>query len=199
MEILTIISPIASTIAVVLSIIFKKSAQVYVDEKAKNLATLEDTAKITQEIESVKSQYSQKSHAWKWVFEKEYEILNEVWKSTWEFQFAARSLRPIMEFLPQDNADKKEVFRTRRQLYNNSVVNFRDIVLKNKPFIPASVYDTCISLREIVIDLKVDFEITFNNEQPEPNWQKLHEKGKQLDKKLEELNEQIRAHIHGKT
>ena len=64
MEILNIISLIASGVASVLVFVFRKGAQKYVDEKAKNLATREDIGKITNEIERVKTEYIQRSHAW---------------------------------------------------------------------------------------------------------------------------------------
>ena len=53
-EILQWLGRLSGIVAIVLFFIFRKGAQNYVDEKAKNLATIEDTAKITQEVEGVK-------------------------------------------------------------------------------------------------------------------------------------------------
>ena len=54
MDILSAIGAISGVIAIGLFAIFRKGAQKYVDEKAKNLATIEDTQKITNEVEMVK-------------------------------------------------------------------------------------------------------------------------------------------------
>ncbi len=70
MDVLGAIGATAGTISAILFVIFRNSAQKYVDEKAKNLATIEDTAKITTEVEKVKAGYLQRSHAWKQIFEK---------------------------------------------------------------------------------------------------------------------------------
>ncbi|WP_320040729.1 hypothetical protein [uncultured Desulfobacter sp.] len=82
---LNYIGNVAGIIAIALFVIFRKSSQKYVDEKAKNLATIEDTQKITNEVEKVKAANQQRSHAWKQLFDQEYAILKEVWGSTWEF------------------------------------------------------------------------------------------------------------------
>ena len=70
MEILQCLGSVAGVVALGLLFIFRKGAQRYVDEKAKNLATIEDAAKITREVEGVKALHLRQSHAWKWVFEK---------------------------------------------------------------------------------------------------------------------------------
>jgi len=196
-EIIQWMGSLSGIVAIVLFFIFRKGAQNYVDEKAKNLATIEDTAKITQEVEGVKNLYHRQSHAWKWVFEKEYEILRRVWDSTWDFQATARSLRPIMDRLPQDEEEKRKVFQERYKYHGDAVNAFRDVVLKNKPFIPPNVYEECLELRKLVVDLQVDFEMSFEKDE-RADWKMIHEHGKKLDDKLEELNVKIREYVHTK-
>ena len=196
-EILQWLGSLSGIVAIVLFFIFRKGAQKYVDEKAKNLATIEDTAKITQEVEGVKTLYHRQSHAWKWVFEKEYEILRRVWDSTWDFQATARSLRPIMDRLPQDEEEKRKVFQERYKYHADAVNAFRDVVLKNKPFIPPNVYEVCLELRKLVVDLQVDFEMSFEKD-TRADWKMIHDCGKKLDDKLEELNVTIREYVHTK-
>lgn len=195
-EILSWIGAVSGAIALGLFYMFKNGAQKYVDAKAQNLATIEDVAKITGEVEAVKASHLRQSHAWKWIFEKEYEILRNVWDSTWEFQATARSLRPIMDQLPLDKEKQKEVFIERHGVHVDSVRKFRDMVIKNQPFIPPFIYEKCLELRSIVIELQVDFEMTFDGS-GEPDWKKIHECGKNLDDKLAELNAAIRKHVHG--
>ncbi len=102
-----------------------------------------------------------------------------------------------MDHLPEDRDKQREVFVERHKVFSDSIKAFRDVVIKNKPFIPPHVYEICLALREIVIELQVDFEISFNDDQ-RADWMKIVECGKKLDKKLEELNEAIRGYIHGK-
>jgi hypothetical protein len=195
-EALSIIGALSGVIAIVLVLIFKKSAQKYVDAKAKNLATIEDTGRITKEIESVKNQYQQKSHAWKWIFEKEYEILERVWKSTWEFQSSARCLRPILDRLPKEKEEQMLEYQRRYTSYVAAVNGFGDIILKNQPFIPPVVYEICLELRKDVISLEVDFECT-QKHGLEPDWKEILDSNNKLDQKLDRLNQAIREHVYG--
>jgi len=179
MDILNIIGFIAGIIATALFVIFRNSAQKYVDEKAKNLATIEDTKKITNEIEAVKTEYIQRSHAWKHIFEFELEVLKDVWKATWDLQAYARSLKPIFDHLPEDKEKEKEIFIERHKKYSEKVEVFREVVIKNQPFMPPKVYDSCMELRKVVVELQVDFEMSMNERNEySPDWKKIHECGK---------------------
>jgi len=197
MELLGVIGTVAGVIACVLFVTFRKGAQKYVDEKAKNLATIEDTEKITKEVEKVKAVYLQRSHAWKQIFEKEYSLLQDVWNSTWEFQATVRSLRPLLDHLPEDKDQQKKVYIDRYEKHIEAVNSFKDLVLKNRPFIPPYVYEACLSLRELVVELQVDFELSFND-QDRADWKRIHECGKKIDIELGKLNTAIRNHIYGK-
>jgi hypothetical protein len=193
------LSTIAGVTATTLFVIFKKSAQKYVDEKAKNLATIEDTEKITNEVEKVKSDYLQRSHAWKQIFELEYAVLKDVWSATCDFQAHGRSLRPLFDRLPNEKDKQKETFEERYKKYIDTAMSFQNTVIKNQPFIPVHVYEACMSLRKIVIELQVDFELSLNeSSNHDPDWSKINECGKKLDKEMDELNNAIRKHIYGK-
>ena len=48
-----------------------------------------------------------------------------------------------------------------------------------------------------MVDLQVDFEMSFEDDD-RPDWKMIHECGKKLDDKLEELNLAIRKCIHTK-
>ena len=196
-QVLTLVSSISSGICVTLFFIFKNGAQKYVDKKAENLATEEDIAKITTEVEGVKSEFGNRTHAWKQVFESEYALLKEVWATTWEFQALARSLRPIMDYVPEDREKEREQLIARYERYQEGVSHFRDVVIKNQPFIPPSIYDKSLELRETVIELQAHFEVNLRHN-VNVDWAKVLECGKKLDVKLEELNQAIRGHLHSK-
>jgi hypothetical protein len=199
METLNVIGSIAGVITVILIVIFRNSIQKYVDEKAKNLATIEDTEKITSEIERIKTEYILRSHAWKHIFEFELEVLQNVWKATLDLQAYAYSLRPVPDSLPADPDKKREVFIERYKRYSEKVVTFREIVIKNQPFMPLHIYKACMDLRDVVIALEVDFEMSHKDGiEEQPDWKLVHECGKKLEQKIENLNVSIREHIYGK-
>ncbi|WP_320040734.1 hypothetical protein [uncultured Desulfobacter sp.] len=54
-----------------------------------------------------------------------------------------------------------------------------------------------MSLREVVIELQVDFEGTFYY-RDKADWKMIRENNKKLDEHLEKLNMSIREHIYGK-
>ena len=190
-------SSISSGTCVVLFLIFKNGAQKYVDKKAENLATEEDVARITSEVEGVKSDFGNRTHAWKQIFESEYALMKEVWATTWEFQALARSLRPLMDYLPEDREKEREQLIERYNRYQKGVVAFRDVVIKNQPFIPPNIYDKSLELRETVLELEVHFEINLRHN-VEIDWRKILDAGKKLDEGLEELNNSIREHFYSK-
>ncbi len=196
MEMLQAIGSISGAIALVLLVVFKNSTQKYVDEKAKNLATIEDTKRITSEVERVKARYLQRSHAWKQIFEKEYSLLRDVWGSTWEFQDTAKSLRPLVDRLPKDQDRRKKVFAERRERHVEAVSRFIDLVLKNRPFLPPHVYESCLSLRGVVVELQVHFDLSYEDDRPD--LEMILKCTKSLDVELERLNSAIRDHIYGK-
>jgi hypothetical protein len=194
---ITYLGEILGAAAIFLLIIFKNGAKKYVDEKSKNLATIEDTAKITEEVERVRKIHLQQSHAWKEIFEKEYALLKEVWSSTWEMQAKARSLRPLMDRLPADKEKEREVFLSRHAEFVESVDAYREIVLKNRPFIPPGIYEACLSLRSVAHNLQIGFELNIQESIP-IKWEKIIKDGKELDEKLENLNDAIRTYLTNK-
>ena len=196
-QFLTLVSSISSGTCVVLFLIFKNGAQKYVDKKAENLATEEDVARITSEVEGVKSDFGNRTHAWKQIFESEYALMKEVWATTWEFQALARSLRPLMDYLPEDREKEREQLIERYNRYQKGVVAFRDVVIKNQPFIPPNIYDKSLELRETVLELEVHFEINLRHN-VEIDWRKILDAAKKLDEGLEELNNSIREHFYSK-
>lgn len=195
-NVLSVVGSFSGIVAMGLFALFKNSAQIYIDEKARNLATIEDTERINDKIEDIKSKYELNTHAKKQIFEKEYDLLLLVWRSTWQFQAMARSLRPLFDYLPQDKEEQNKLLQERYNIYIESVEAFRDVVIKNKPFMPQDIYEICLSLRQNVISLQVDFESCYRID-GQPNWDKIKECGDKLDQKLEELSNAIRKSIYG--
>lgn len=177
----------------VLSLI-KVGSHQYIDEKAKNLATLQDIKEITEKVESVKTEYVNRSYAWRKFLDFELNILKDVWKASWELQASVRSLNPIIDNLPENEEEKKKIFIARYKEYKEKVIQFIDMVVKNQPFIPPGIYTSSMEIRKSAISPQVNFEINFSNME-KIDWRKIVRDNKELDQKIDELNVQIRTYI----
>jgi len=186
----------ALPVFVVLYVIIKKSLQKYLDEKAKNTASKEDIAKITNEIERVKASYTQRFHSWKHQFEKEYVILEEVWSSVWETQAFVKAL--IRE-LPMDMDEKEKrdgLLKFRENEYLDSANKFKEAILQKKPFIPPDVYEACAAIKDLIAEIQTDFDLCVKGGDA-PDTRDINENLKKLDDYLEGLNLAIRNRIYG--
>ena len=174
-----------------LLIAFRSSAQKYTDKKAENLATIQDTGKITDQVERIKSDYQMWFQASRFVYENEYTLLKEVWKESWELQAKARSLTPVLDRASSDEAERRRELAERYDAYVVQVNHFKAAVIKSKPFIPVEVYSSCDRIWKIVVSLQVIFEMSFQGFK-DPDWVKVEANGKELDAELEVLCQAIR-------
>ncbi len=174
-----------------LLLMFRSSAQKYTDKKAENLATIQDTGKITDQVERIKSDYLMWLQASRFIYEREYVLLGEVWKESWELQAKARSLTPVFDRVPEDEAKRKEELIKRYESYVEQVNNFKAAVVKMKPFVPLDVYSSSHRIWEIVVSLQVTFTMSFQGIK-EPDWLKVEESCRSLDSELEQLCQAIR-------
>lgn len=175
----------------VLILIIRSSAQKYTDKKAENLATIQDTGKITDQVERIKSDYQMWFQVSRFVYEREYALFGEVWKESWELQSKARSLTPVFDRVPEDKAERKEELIKRYESYAEQVNNYKTAVVKMKPFIPKDVYCSSYRIWEIVVSLQVMFTMSFQGVK-EPDWLKVEESCKKLEIELEQLCQEIR-------
>ncbi len=123
----------------------------YFEEKGKNLATKEDIAEITDKIEAVRAQYAVRSHMNTLTFEKEFEILSEVWSTLVDLKSAAQGLRPMLDHVdPNEPADERK--RKRLQKFAESYSAFANVVEKNRPFYPTDIYKALFEIMMIAAD-----------------------------------------------
>ena len=177
-----------------LMVAFRTSAQKYTDKKAENLATIQDTGKITDQVERIKSDYQMWFQASRFVYENEYTLLKEVWKESWELQAKARSLTPVFDRASADEAERREELAQRYNTYVEQVNHFKAAVIKNKPFLSAEIYSSCDNIWKDVASLQVIFEMSFQGIK-EPDWEKVQANGKELDNELEILCQAIRRRV----
>jgi hypothetical protein len=181
----------------VLLIVFRSSAQKYTDKKAENLATIQDTEIITGKIERIKSDYQMWFQASRFTYEREYALLGEVWKESWELQAKARSLTPLFDRVPEDEERRREQLLSRYDSYVEQVNHFKAAVIKNRPFIPSEVYSSCLSIWEIVASLQTTFQMSFQGHR-EPDWVGIEKSGTKLDNELDRLCQAIRSCVFNK-
>ena len=172
----------------------RSSAQKYTDKKAENLATIQDTGKITDQVERIKSDYQMWFQASRFVYENEYTLLKEVWKESWELQAKARSLTPVFDRTSLDEVERRNELAQRYDKYVERVNHFNATVIKSKPFLPTDVYSSCFKIWKIVISLQVIFEMSFQGVK-DPDWAKVETNGKELDEELEVLCQAIRRRV----
>ena len=134
----------------------------YFQEKGKNLATKEDIEEITDKVERVRSQYTagievlrselvRQTHMHRLSFEKEFEILSELWAAVVDLRAATLAIRPILDFIPREKTEE-QVKEERLERFNKSYAECYQVVAKNRPFYPEDIYQTASKIMEISID-----------------------------------------------
>jgi hypothetical protein len=134
----------------------------YFTEKAKNIATKEDIADITSEVEKVKLQYtaeiekirnqytaeieilkselSRKSYVHSVQFEKEFNLLTELWEHLIDLkEYATKSIYKAFDLSKIDNYDEKSIRNINNEI-TEYVLEFIRFLESNRPFYPEGIY-----------------------------------------------------------
>lgn len=150
MEIALLILEIISLLAIILGAAFLKSfLPGYLNRKGENLATKEDVADITDRIESVKKQHTveieaakstllKEAHADNLKFEKEFEILTEIWEKLVDLRDTALNLRPGLDYEDTNNLD---VRARRLDDFYQAFEKFRKAAMYRIPFYSKDIFD----------------------------------------------------------
>lgn len=168
----------------------------YLEEKSKNLATKQDIGDITSQIESIKIQYTKQSLVHKLSFEKEFEILSELWKALVELRGATQSLRPIFDYTnPHETEEERK--RNRIQPFAESFTNIGSIVDKNRPFYPQSIYDVLVEILTIARNEANEFLYTdTENQRPDRSyWDNALKNQQTIVEKIDQVCDLIRQRI----
>jgi hypothetical protein len=149
MQLLTLLVAIFSP---AVTLFFRK----YFEKKAENLATKEDIAAITREIEDVKHDYAEKLESAKasisaqmnrhgFRYEREFEILGELSACLVDLRDAILALRPVFDFRdPKKTEDDIKAERLER-LYATEIALY-ECHEKKRPFYPDDIY---VAIRQI--------------------------------------------------
>ena len=131
----------------------------YLEKKGENLATKEDVEEITDKVERVRSQYitdieilrsdlGMRAHVHKLQFEREFDILSQVWDKLIDLSVATHGLRPVLDNVEPD-IPEQEVKAQRLQIFLKSSDAFFNTVHKNRPFYPQEIFDALAKVMEV--------------------------------------------------
>ncbi|MBF0387996.1 MAG: hypothetical protein HQL20_09120 [Candidatus Omnitrophica bacterium] len=120
--------------------------RIYLQKKAENLATKEDVADITKQVELVKASVGAKLYVHQVRYQNEFELLKALSEKLIDLRDAAFSLRPIID--SYDPKETKEARKERRyKEYHAAAVAFYKLYECNRPFYPDDIY---AKLRELI-------------------------------------------------
>jgi hypothetical protein len=173
----------------------------YIKEKGKNLATREDIQEITDKIESVKTEYAKeleglksqlnaKFHAHTVRFEKEFQVLEEVWSRLIDLHSAGAAFQPGLK---SGKSDKAEDMKRFGEAYN-AFLRTTDV---HKPFFPQEVFNLLEDYRRGQFKYVSDHEFItqpgFQRDWVSPEfWDKRDENLKEITKLVDAVCDAIR-------
>lgn len=183
-------------IIVIGALLLKSYLPTYFAEKGKNLATKEDIKDITEKVEAVRAEYVKRQHVHEMAFDKEFEILSEVWGRLVDLRNATQSLRPVLDSF-DPNEPEEERRRKRLQKFAECYNAFVNTVQKNQPFYPKEIYE---SLFEIMMIASVEAgEYSFHDPDRRPldhqYWEEALNNQGRIIKMVDDVCEQIRERI----
>lgn len=139
----------------------------YTAEKGKNLATKEDIAEITKQIEGVKSAYAHELEGVRaaldsrlsihqFRYQREFEILMQLSEKVVELRDATVMLRPESEYVNQEESEEN---RKRRKLtrYSTASRDLYQFYEPRRPFLPESMLDSLQDLDRVAWKEVVQF------------------------------------------
>jgi hypothetical protein len=178
----------------------------YTKEKGKNLATREDIEEITDKIESVKTEYAKeleglksqlnaKFHAQTVRFEKEFQVLEEVWTRLLDLRNAGAAFKPGVRMGEQDENELRKCFGT-------AYGDFLRTIDTHKPFYPQEVFDLVEDYRnrqfKNIIDHDFITQPGFKHDWGDSKyWEKRDENLKEIENLVEDICKAIRKRAAG--
>lgn len=155
--------------AFVAGLLLKSYFPEYFKKKAENLATKEDIADITHQIETVKLEYEKQLESTKadlsvlvtrhgFRYEKEYDVLGRLTELLVELRDASVGLRPVVDFkdpsLSEDQIKQQRLarlFEAGRAVYLESH--------RKRPFFPGDIYDSIEAILKITHLESIEYRI----------------------------------------
>jgi hypothetical protein len=193
--------------ALILGFILHSYLPGYFRKKGENLATKEDIAEITHQIENVKHEYATQlenakadlsvlvtRHGFR--YEKEYEVLGRLTELLVELRGASVSLRPAVDY--KDPALSEDEIKQQRLTRLNQAG--RDVYLeseKKRPFFPSDIYDSIQAILKITHSESIEYRIKdpFEREGFLAYWESADKNQAAITQSVEDAMELIRNRV----
>ncbi|GJQ52770.1 MAG: hypothetical protein HKUEN02_16170 [Anaerolineaceae bacterium] len=180
-------------IAVILGLVIKSYLPSYFSKKGENLATKEDIKEITEKVEEIRVEYAKRMHVHEKAFDKEFEVLSELWKALIELRYATLNLRPRFDTVNPNETDEQRRMN-RLNKFGVSYNNFLMKLLQNQPFYPIEIFDALEEIRSIAYSEALDYEYADTKKSRE-YWKKAEENSKVILLSIDKVGELIRQRI----
>jgi len=177
----------------------------YIREKGKNTATKEDVGRITTEIESSKSYFtermehlrtdlSSRAHFGKVRYEREMRIYEAIWPKLIELRVAVLSLRPAMDrsLGPDETAESRKEQRSQRFALAHD--EFRKAMEHNRPFYPPEIWKELLEVMNLCWGEAVYYGV-FDPRQDREYWTKAMDNAKAINDQIDKTCEVIRSRL----
>ena len=204
-----ILDGLTFVVIIVSGFLLKNYLPSYFGEKGKNLATKEDIVEITDKIEGVKNQYviesekvraklDRESQVHRVQFEKEFEILYNLWGKLVALKNATLQLRPILDTIdPNKNEDERKIERL--GVFKDAYFSFAKFVEENQPFFQKAIYPLIINIINIARTEADNYLYTSPypgvRRYKEDYWEKAYKASGEIIKSINKVEEAIRKRI----
>ena len=176
----------------------------YIEEKAKNLATKEDVGDITATIERVRSQYAtdlervrsdltRSLNVHKLQYETELRTYEEIWKDLVDVQRAALSLRPMIDSVPRDEAERNRVVQKRLEAFGEAFNRFTARVHSRRPFYPQSIFTVFDELLRLAHSEAIDVE--WGDKHDRDYWKDARRNATAISDQVDKICDAVRARL----
>ena len=189
------------------SVLFLAYLRGYTRQKARNLATKEDIRQITDQVERVKHNYSERitqlqasletkinRHSFR--FQKEFEVLEDLMAQLVEVRDSALSLNPKVDFQPVD-ADQEQIKEERLERVFNAQRDMYKLRETKRPFYPREIYDAIYTVEDEAFAGAVHYEVGQSHgvEAFKDYWEQVQKRRKEIVQHAEDAIERIRDRV----
>ena len=201
---MTLLDVVNAAVLIIAIPLLALALKAYASKKGENLATKEDIAAITHEIEGVRSQYSadlerlrsdlaRGLNIHKARYETELHYYQEIWKTLVPLYHTTLLLRPTRVFgpipsVPMDE-HKRELLNTFKEEFNP----FAELVYTTRPFYPESVYLELMKVMQLVYGEAQALRL--HDPKAPDYWDKASENADQIIAQIDKICETIRARL----
>jgi hypothetical protein len=131
-------------------------------------------------------------------FEKEFEILVNVWRSLADLTSTTLALRPVLDSIdPIKSEEERKLERLNN--FSDSYMDFYEHVEKFRPFYPSDIYQTLLEISSIAQDEAYDYRLLSHlrsdRNYRKDYWEKAVKNSEKIINGIDKVCEDIRARV----